>query len=127
MLIASNRIANDWLWSTLTLTTLTRPACWRANASSIGLTMRHGPHHGAHRSRTTVGDAFVSASNVSWSASTTHASGLPHVPQCGAPLALGRIRFTARQSAHVNRETGPDPLTGSERCSLVMDALARAR
>ena len=81
MLIASKRIARPWLSSTLTLTTLTRPACSRANASSIGLTIRHGPHHGAQRSTTTVGAAFASTSNVDSSASTTHGSGLPQVPQ----------------------------------------------
>ena len=78
----------------------------RASSSRIGLTKRHGPHHGAHRSTTTVGAAFVSTSNVDSFASTTQASGLPHLPQCGAPRSLGPMRFFALQLAHVKIEIG---------------------
>ena len=69
--------------------------------------MRHGPHHGAQRSTTTAGAASASTSNV-WSvASTNHGSGLPQLPQCGAPLALGRILFFLPQLAQVRMLSGP--------------------
>src|SRR4029079_15564611 len=87
---------------------------------SIGLTMRHGPHHGAQRSITTVGEAFASISKVDSSASTTHGSGLPHVPQCGAPRALGRIRVTAPQFVRVSRETGPRSVVVLDRWFVVI-------
>ena len=48
--------------STLTLTSFTRPARSRASCSSAGLTARHGPHHGAHRSTMT---GIVAASATS--------------------------------------------------------------
>jgi hypothetical protein len=43
--------------STLTFTSFTRPASSAATCTSAGLTMRHGPHHGAHRSTMTGTDA----------------------------------------------------------------------
>jgi hypothetical protein len=39
--------------STFTLTSLTLPARSRASCSSAGLTMRQGPHQGAHKSTRT--------------------------------------------------------------------------
>src|SRR4029077_14567194 len=99
--------------STFTLTILRRPAWSRASSSRIGLTNRHGPHQGAHRSTTTVGAAFVSTSNVVSLASTTQGRGLPHVPQWGAPRSAGALGFLAPQSAQVRREIGRGSVTGT--------------
>lgn len=55
---------------------------------------------------TTVGDAFASTSKVASFASTTQGSGLPHVPQWGAPRSLGPIRFDAPQTGHLRTEIG---------------------
>src|SRR4029079_16150461 len=73
----------------------------------MGLTNRHGPHHGAQRSTSTGGAAFASTSNVASVAFTTHGNGLPHLPQCGAPRGAGRIVFFVPQFAHTSVEIGP--------------------
>src|SRR5437879_5872171 len=121
MLRASYRWLNARLSSTLTLMTLSRPGNSRASCSRIGDTKRQGPHHGAHRSTRTVAVVCASISNVASVASTTHGSGLPQVPQCGAPRGLGRIVLRAPQLAQTMIETGPElrfdsaaPLDGFE-------------
>src|SRR5687767_2931781 len=78
----------------------------------MGETKRHGPHQGAQRSITTVGWAFASTSNVDSSASTTHASGLPHLAQNGEPRSLAPIRFGVPQLAHTRVWTGFGPPEG---------------
>src|SRR5438045_9314948 len=109
MLWASNAAASLGFSSTLTLTTLSRPAYSRARSARIGLTKRHGPHHGAQRSTTTAGAAFASTSNVESVASTTHGRIVWHLPQNGAPRSLGPIRFFAPQFGHSRTEIGPGP------------------
>ena len=59
--------------STLTLTSLIFPARSRASCSSAGLTVRQGPHQGAHRSMTT-GSLAASATSAKV-ASAIHGSG----------------------------------------------------
>jgi hypothetical protein len=76
MLCTAKRRDNAGAASTLTLTSLTRPAYSFASRSSAGLTMRHGPHHGAQRSTRTGIDAASTISPKSSSpASTTHGNG----------------------------------------------------
>ena len=63
--------------STLTFTSLRRPAMSVATCASAGLTIRHGPHQGAHRSTTTGTDArSATSAKVSSPASTIQGSGL---------------------------------------------------
>jgi hypothetical protein len=62
--------------STFTLTSLTWPARSRASCSSAGLTMRHGPHQGAHKSTMTgILAASATSPKVVSSASAIHGSG----------------------------------------------------
>ncbi len=62
--------------STLTFTSLIRPASSVATCSSAGLTIRHGPHQGAHMSTTTGIDAPSAISaKVPSSASAIQGSG----------------------------------------------------
>ena len=71
----SKRFATRGDSSTLTFTSLTRPVRSLATWARAGLTMRHGPHHGAHRSTTTgSGAASATSANVSSSASASHGS-----------------------------------------------------
>ena len=50
--------------STFIFPTRTRPAISTASSSTMGATIRHGPHHGAHMSRSTgSGDCSTSAAN----------------------------------------------------------------
>ena len=58
--------------SMLSLTSLSLPACLAASRSSAGVTILHGPHHGAQKSITTGTEAAISASNESLSASAIH-------------------------------------------------------
>jgi hypothetical protein len=62
--------------STFTLISFTRPARSWASYSSAGLTMRQGPHQGAHKS-TMTGMLAASATSlkVASSASAIHGSG----------------------------------------------------
>ena len=62
--------------STFTLTSLTRPAYSRAICSSAGLTIRHGPHQGAHRSTSTgILEPSTTSAKSSSPASAIHGSG----------------------------------------------------
>ena len=101
-----NRAWTDGASSTLTLTSLQRPASSLASSSSKGLIVRHGPHHGAQRS-TTTGRGLRSATStkVASSASTTHARGCLHWAQRGEPLAAAgiRLRGAAGGAAHDRR------------------------
>src|SRR5262245_34545086 len=92
--------------STLTLTSLTSPARSVATCSSAGLTIRHGPHQGAHRS-TSTGTAACSATSakVSSPASAIHGSGLWQMPQRGVPEAAAGTRLVRPQFGHlISRE-----------------------
>src|SRR5258708_40187762 len=65
-------VASSWFSSTLTLPTLTWPANWSAILSTIGVSARHGPHHGAQKStRTGVLDSTTSFFQLSVVNSTT--------------------------------------------------------
>src|SRR6478752_3493076 len=89
------------LSSALTLTSLSLPASSPASFSRAGLTIRQGPHHGAHTSTST---GRLASSTTAWNsssfASTTHGSGVLHFPQRGIPLATAGTRFLAPQLAH---------------------------
>src|SRR5918999_6163466 len=115
MLYAWNRVAVAGFSSTLTFTTLRRPAKSPTSCSSTGATNRQGPHHGAHRSTRTATAERASTSNVASVASTSQGRALPHEPQWGAPRSLGRIRFFLPHDRQVSVDTG-NP--GSGRGSL---------
>ena len=60
--------------------------------------MRHGPHHGAHRSTTTGMDAASATSaNVSSPASAIQGSGWWQLPQRGIPAAAAGTRLRRPQ------------------------------
>lgn len=124
MLWTSNRRERPGAWSTFTFTSLIRLANWRANASSAGLTMRHGPHHGAHRSTTT---GIVAFSTTSWNslsaASTIQGNHAPQLPHLGTPLADAGTRFLFPHVSHrtmseatcpILAHTGTPPSPGSD-------------
>src|SRR5271170_6255985 len=87
--------------STLTFTSFRRPARSVATCASAGLTIRHGPHQGAHRSTTTGTDARSATSAKVFSpASTTQGSALWQLPQLGIPEAAAGTRFLRPQFGH---------------------------
>src|SRR4029079_19268354 len=89
------------LSSALTLTSLSLPASSPASFSRAGLTIRQGPHHGAHTSTSTGRPhSSTTAWNSSSAASTTQRSGVPHLPQRGMPSATAGTRFLAPQLPH---------------------------
>src|SRR6478752_3906320 len=98
----SNRRLTSGLSSALTLTSLRLPARSPASFSRAGLTIRQGPHHGAHTSTSTGRlDSSTTAWNSSSFASTTHRSGVLHFPHRGMPLATAGTRFLVPQLPHV--------------------------
>ena len=92
--------------STLTFTSLTLPACDLASCSNAGLTIRHGPHHGAHRSTSTGSAAHsTTVAKLASSASAIHGSGEWHWPQRGTPLAAAGTRFFRPQTGTPRRHS----------------------
>src|SRR4051812_40080673 len=87
--------------SVLSFTTFRRPAMLRATRSTIGETIRHGPHHGAQKSTRTGTAAWIAASNVSRSASAIHGSGLWQFPHRGTPSAATGTRLRFPQCSQV--------------------------
>src|SRR4051794_35757021 len=87
--------------SVLSFTTFRRPAMLRATRSTIGETMRHGPHHGAQKSTRTGIVAWIAASNVSRSASAIHGSALWQFPHRGTPSAATGTRLRFPQCSQV--------------------------
>ena len=94
------RCATPGASSTLTFTSFIFPARSRAIWSSAGLTILHGPHHGAQRSMRTGTGAETMSSKLSSSASATHGTADRHFPQRGDPLAEAGTRFFVPQAAH---------------------------
>ncbi len=87
--------------STLTFTSFRRPAMSVATCASAGLTIRHGPHQGAHRSTTTGTDVrSATSAKVSSPASTIQGRGLWQLPQRGIPAAAAGTRFLGPQFGH---------------------------
>jgi hypothetical protein len=87
--------------STFTLTSLTWPAKSRASCSSAGLTIRQGPHQGAHKSTTTgILAASATSPKVASSASAIHGSASWHLPQRGVPAAAAGTRLVWPQCPH---------------------------
>src|SRR3954468_245927 len=86
--------------STSIFTSLSWPARSVASFSRAGLTIRHGPHHGAQMS-TSTGTVACSATapNESSPASTIQGSGAEQLPQRGAPWAIVGTRFCLPQFA----------------------------
>jgi NADP-dependent 3-hydroxy acid dehydrogenase YdfG len=68
----AKRAETPGAWSTLTLTTLSRPARSSAACSTPGATVRHGPHPGAHRSTSTGRRVRIASAKSASPASTTH-------------------------------------------------------
>jgi len=90
----ANRSATPGASSTSTFTSFSSPARSRASCSSAGLTIRHGPHHGAHRSTSTgTFERSATSSKVTSSASAIQGSGSWHCAHVGVPLALAGTRF----------------------------------
>src|SRR5262249_42419746 len=68
------------------------------SCSSTGLTMRQGPHQGAHKSTMTgILAASATSAKVVSSASAIHGSGSWHLPQRGVPAAAAGTRFICPQ------------------------------
>src|SRR5258708_23930559 len=84
--------------SLLTLTSLSRPGRSVAICSTMGETIRQGPHHGAQKSPST-GNVLCSttAGNSASPLSVSQGNVAPQLPQCGTPLAAGRMRFILPQ------------------------------
>src|SRR5437763_15482653 len=98
MLWAWKRRARPGAWSTLTLTSFTRPANVRARFSRTGLTIRHGPHHGAHRSTMTGSfDRSATSAKSPSPASTTQGNASWQLAQRGVPVAAAGTRFFVPQ------------------------------
>src|SRR3984885_6135088 len=111
-----NRCCSRGASSTLTLTSLIFPAISVATFSKAGLTIRQGPHHGAHRSTTTGTDAASAISaKVSSPASAIHGSGLWQLPHCGCPDAAAGTRFLRPQFGHVTNSSLTSPFPGPAR------------
>src|SRR3954451_21492587 len=87
--------------SVLSFTTFRRPAMLRATRSTIGETIRHGPHHGAQKSTRTGTAAWIAASNVSRWAPAIHGSGLWQFPHRGTPSAATGTRLRFPQCSQV--------------------------
>lgn len=98
MLIASYCRATDGQLSTLTLATFSWPGYFAAIRSTAGETMRHGPHHGAHRStRTGTFACRTTLSNVPSVASVSHGNAALQEAHTGLPLAVAGTRFFVPQ------------------------------
>jgi hypothetical protein len=65
-------------WSVLSLTTFRWPAGSTASRSTTGVTILHGPRHGAQKSTSTGTETRTSSSKVASLASTTHGSAWWH-------------------------------------------------
>src|ERR1700694_4037049 len=89
----SNRLDRFGALSLLTLTSFSLPGRSVAIFSTVGDTIRQGPHHGAQKS-TSTGSALCSTT-AGYSASplsVSHGNVWPQLPQCGTPPAAGRTR-----------------------------------
>ena len=95
--LASYSAADFGLSSTLIFTTLSEPAYLAANFSNTGATIRHGPHHGAHRSiNTNLLVSNAAARDVSV-ASAIQGSDFLQLPQVGVPELITGTRFLVPQ------------------------------
>src|SRR5260370_37307932 len=80
--------------SLLTLTSFSLPGRSVAIFSTIGDTIRQGPHHGAQKSTST--GSVLCSTTAEYSASplsVSQGSVAPQLPQCGTPPAAGGTRF----------------------------------
>ena len=98
--------------STLTLTTLTLPAMSWLNLSSTGAIIRHGPHHGAHRSTTTKALVSIAAAKSVSPASTSQGRLVLHLAQRGWPPAATGRRFFVPQDGHATTGLAMAPIVG---------------
>ena len=97
-----NRCWRPGALSTLTLTSLSLPGASAASCSSAGLTVRHGPHHGAQKSTSTGTDAPCTRSaKFASPASTTHGSAAWQLPHFVVPAASPRTRLRRPQLGHL--------------------------
>src|SRR5688500_10543023 len=94
------------------LTTFMRPALSRPSFSTTGLTIRHGPHHGAQKSTSTGTDARISSSKEPLSASTIHGRSVWQTAHRGTPSARGRRRFFLPQFGQVTVVAATDTWVG---------------
>src|SRR2546423_13641128 len=97
--------------SLLTLTSLSRPGSSVAIFSTMGDTMRQGPHQGAQKSTRTGNELCSTTAGKSASPlSVSHGNVAPQLPQCGTPVAAGRTRFILPQ---FGQRTGARPLAAA--------------
>src|SRR6478672_8579905 len=96
--------------STLTLTSTTLPSVLSVTFSRIGPIVRHGPHHGAHRS--TITGVFIERSRTSvWNVASETSTAMP-AGYRSAAIGLsssGRAtpqRFDRRPAAELGRRRG---------------------
>lgn len=127
MLLAANFADVAGESSTLTSTTFKRPAYSSESCSSTGATIRHGPHHGAHRSRSTIGEASRAPSMVVSSAGTNHGKSAWHFAQRGLPDAATGVRFFTPQE--VQRAIPVSAITQvcTRRTPIPKDRICKAR
>ena len=84
--------------SLLTLTSLSRPGRSVAICSTMGDTIRQGPHQGAQKSTSTGSVLCSTTAGKSGSPlSVSQGKVAPQLPQCGTPVAAGRTRFVLPQ------------------------------
>src|SRR5687767_10838369 len=99
--------------STLSLTTLRRPAWSRAASCTTGSTHLHGPHQGAQKSTSTGTDALISASKLAASAGTSHGRCRRQFAHRGTPSYLGATRFLVSQWGHLTTAAAISPPQGA--------------
>src|SRR6202521_6088852 len=97
-MVGMPRIPNRWdrfgALSLLTFTSLSLPGRSVAIFSTMGDTIRQGPHQGAQKSTRTGNELSSTTAGKSVSPlSVSHGIVAPQLPQCGTPLAAGRTRF----------------------------------
>src|ERR1700694_2876232 len=101
-MVGMPRMPNRWdkfgALSLLTFTSLTLPGRSVAIFSTMGDTIRQGPHQGAQKS-TRSGNELCSttAGNSPPPLRVGHGTAAPQLPQCGTPLAADRTRFILPQ------------------------------
>lgn len=99
--------------STLTLTSLSLPARRRATSSNAGEIIRHGPHHGAHKSTTTgIPEDSTTGPKSDSPASAIHGRSCLQHAHRGRPSAVAGTRLRFPQPGH-SMITRPPHITDS--------------
>ena len=121
MLRASKREAVRGFSSTFSLANRTRPASSEASWSSTGASIRHGPHHGAHRSSTTGNGqrstSCVNVASVTVTGLVSMGTGVLHRPHTGlspaSTFSRGIRLVTPQEGQRISRVSmAASPRTG---------------